>query len=132
MQACNYDKRTALHLAACEGHSDCVKFLVEKCKISPLVKDRYVLYTTMQCIYKTKHYSFIQIAYQVDIITFLILLLPIFRWGFTPLEEAKRFQHDLMFRYLAKYAEDNYPSELEDLLKEQEKLKKANEESQKP
>ena len=40
MRACNYDKRTALHLAACEGHSDCVKFLVEKCKISPLVKDR--------------------------------------------------------------------------------------------
>ena len=40
MRACNYDKRTALHLAACEGHSDCVKFLVEKCQISPLVKDR--------------------------------------------------------------------------------------------
>ena len=40
MLAHNYDRRTALHLAACEGHSDCVKFLVEKCRINPLVKDR--------------------------------------------------------------------------------------------
>ena len=47
MRACNYDKRTALHLAACEGHSDCVKFLVEKCNISPLVKDRYCIYATI-------------------------------------------------------------------------------------
>jgi glutaminase len=75
-------------LAACEGHSDCVKFLVEKCKISPLVKDR---------------------------------------WGFTPLEEAKRFQHDLVFRYLAKHVEDNYPLELEKILKEQEEMKKSKE-----
>ena len=34
------------------------------------------------------------------------------RWGFTPLGEAKRFQHDLIFRYLAKYLEDNHPEEL--------------------
>ena len=52
-----------------------------------------------------------------------------FRWGFTPLEEAKRFQHDLVFRYLAKYVEDHYPVELERMLKEQEQLKKAKEES---
>jgi hypothetical protein len=34
------------------------------------------------------------------------------RWGFTPLGESKRFQHDLIFRYLAKYLEDNFPEEL--------------------
>ena len=52
-----------------------------------------------------------------------------FRWGFTPLEEAKRFQHDLVFRYLAKYVEDHYPIELEAMLKEQEQLKKLKQES---
>jgi hypothetical protein len=34
------------------------------------------------------------------------------RWGFTPLGEAKRFNHDLVFRYLAKHLEDNRPEEL--------------------
>ena len=50
------------------------------------------------------------------------------RWGFTPLEEAKRFQHDLVFRYLAKYVEDHYPDELEKMLKEQEQIRKEKEE----
>lgn len=54
-----------------------------------------------------------------------------YRWGFTPLEEAKRFQHDLVFRYLAKYVEDHYPKELEQILKEQEEMKKAKAENQK-
>lgn len=40
MKACNYDNRTALHLAASEGHFDCVKFLVEKCGLNPLSTDR--------------------------------------------------------------------------------------------
>jgi hypothetical protein len=34
------------------------------------------------------------------------------RWGFTPLGESKRFNHDLVFRYLAKYLEENHPGEL--------------------
>ena len=55
----------------------------------------------------------------------------IFRWGFTPLEEAKRFQHDLVFRYLAKYVEDNFPKELEKILREQETKKKVNVDGQK-
>ena len=40
MKACNYDGRTALHLAAAEGHASCVKFLVEECHLNPLRKDR--------------------------------------------------------------------------------------------
>jgi len=41
MSSSNYDGRTALHLAAAEGHSSCIKFLVETCKLSPLTKDRW-------------------------------------------------------------------------------------------
>lgn len=33
--------------------------------------------------------------------------------------EAERFQHDFVFRYLAKHVEDNFPEALEDLLKKQ-------------
>ena len=41
MKAKNYDSRTALHLAASEGHLSCVKFLVETCQLSALEKDRW-------------------------------------------------------------------------------------------
>ena len=44
MSNANYDGRTALHLAAAEGHASCVKFLVETCKLSPLAKDRWVFW----------------------------------------------------------------------------------------
>lgn len=81
MKATNYDGRTALHLAAAEGHSSCVRFLLENCQMDPLAKDR---------------------------------------WGFTPLVEAKRFQHDLVFRYLAKHVEDNYPEAVDELLAQEE------------
>jgi len=37
----DYDKRTALHLASAEGHSDCVQYLVENCKVSLTAKDRW-------------------------------------------------------------------------------------------
>jgi len=37
----DYDGRTALHLAAAEGHLRCVKFLLEECKVKHDPKDRW-------------------------------------------------------------------------------------------
>ncbi|XP_060899311.1 glutaminase 2b [Labrus mixtus] len=37
----DYDSRTALHIAAAEGHVDVMKFLTETCKVDPFVKDRW-------------------------------------------------------------------------------------------
>ena len=36
----DYDGRTPLHLCSAEGHIDCVKFLLEVCKVYPDPKDR--------------------------------------------------------------------------------------------
>lgn len=36
----DYDNRTGLHLAACEGHIETVQFLIEKCGANPNVQDR--------------------------------------------------------------------------------------------
>lgn len=41
MTACDYDGRTALHLAAPEGHLECVKFVVEKCCVDVAATDRW-------------------------------------------------------------------------------------------
>ena len=40
MALADYDGRTALHLAAAEGHENIVRFLLEKCDVSPHLKDR--------------------------------------------------------------------------------------------
>ena len=40
MSLADYDGRTALHLAAAEGHQLVAKFLLEKCNVSPYVIDR--------------------------------------------------------------------------------------------
>ncbi len=37
----DYDGRTALHLAAAEGHLRCVRFLLEECKVKHDCKDRW-------------------------------------------------------------------------------------------
>lgn len=41
MTLSDYDGRTALHLAAAEGHVDCVEFLLKHCKVPVNVKDRW-------------------------------------------------------------------------------------------
>ncbi|KAJ9586855.1 hypothetical protein L9F63_019537 [Diploptera punctata] len=41
MTLCDYDGRTALHLAAAEGHLDCVAFLLEHCNVPYNPKDRW-------------------------------------------------------------------------------------------
>ncbi|XP_031460295.1 glutaminase kidney isoform, mitochondrial isoform X1 [Phasianus colchicus] len=41
MEQRDYDSRTALHVAAAEGHVDVVKFLLEACKVNPFPKDRW-------------------------------------------------------------------------------------------
>jgi glutaminase len=40
MTLCDYDGRTALHLAAAEGHLECVAFLLEHCNVPYNTKDR--------------------------------------------------------------------------------------------
>ncbi|XP_069509790.1 glutaminase liver isoform, mitochondrial [Ambystoma mexicanum] len=41
MEQKDYDSRTALHVAAAEGHLDVVTFLTKVCKVNPFVKDRW-------------------------------------------------------------------------------------------
>ncbi|XP_041860039.1 glutaminase kidney isoform, mitochondrial-like [Melanotaenia boesemani] len=41
MEQRDYDSRTALHIAAAEGHTDAVVFLTEICKVNPYIKDRW-------------------------------------------------------------------------------------------
>ncbi|XP_023857644.1 glutaminase kidney isoform, mitochondrial-like isoform X1 [Salvelinus sp. IW2-2015] len=41
MEQRDYDSRTALHVAAAEGHAEVVRFLLEACKVNPVPIDRW-------------------------------------------------------------------------------------------
>lgn len=41
MTLADYDGRTALHLAAAEGHINCIEFLLNLCHVSVEVRDRW-------------------------------------------------------------------------------------------
>ncbi len=41
MNVSDYDGRCPLHLAAAEGHLECVRFLVDTCKVNPNPEDRW-------------------------------------------------------------------------------------------
>uniref|UniRef100_A0A8C8DUY0 glutaminase n=1 Tax=Oryzias sinensis TaxID=183150 RepID=A0A8C8DUY0_9TELE len=41
MEQRDYDSRTALHVAAAEGHIEVVRFLLEACKVNPSPRDRW-------------------------------------------------------------------------------------------
>ena len=61
MEAADYDGRTALHLAAAEGHIEAVKFILEVGQVAPEPTDR---------------------------------------WGVTPYQEAVRFDHTIVAKYI--------------------------------
>ena len=42
MSVSDFDGRTPLHLAAAEGHFECVKFLLQSCEVPAEPTDRYV------------------------------------------------------------------------------------------
>ena len=83
MTTSDYDGRTALHLAAAEGHEQSVRFLLETCKVPVAPKDRFV--STVLC---------------TPVPTTIIDL---FRWGHTPLMEAELFGFFNIVEILKKY-----------------------------
>ena len=51
MNTTDYNDRTALHLAAAEGHKKCVKFLLETCKVAFDARDRWGQTALSEAIY---------------------------------------------------------------------------------
>ncbi|KAK3568217.1 hypothetical protein QTP86_000205 [Hemibagrus guttatus] len=56
MEQKDYDSRTALHVAAAEGHVDVVRFLLEACKVNPIPKDRRLDTPESVKYFKRRHF----------------------------------------------------------------------------
>ena len=48
MSISDFDGRTPLHLAAAEGHFECVKFLLQSCEVPSEPTDRYAAVTIIK------------------------------------------------------------------------------------
>jgi hypothetical protein len=91
MKAKNYDGRTALHLAASEGHLPCVKFLVETCQLDPLEKDRLIKLSLLGFILLIE-FHFVEIFVESDDKIVKIPMVGLLQglWGDPELKEDER------------------------------------------
>lgn len=87
MTQTDYDNRTALHLAAAEGHYECVEFLLKHCSVPPNPVDRY------------RHSA------RVSPLAPFTLRPDHRRWGHTPRDEALRFEHEAIAELIQSYAD---------------------------
>lgn len=105
LEIADYDGRTALHVAAAEGNFGIVRYLVEKANVSINPKDRFVF---MLFFIIFKHFyilktSFFRVFYFLEDIQYFsddYITIWTFRWGHTPIDEARTFRHEKVQEYL--------------------------------
>ena len=89
MSGKDYDQRTALHLAASEGHLDIVRFLVETGKFQ--IGQSY--FKTVELVFEITKKARVSLS-DSD------------RWGATPIDDARKFGHTAVTEYLEKSLAD--------------------------